>query len=132
MNTKQRLLTCVSLLLVSLAGCGATNAKFNPTVESARDAVDIALQAWKEGKPCKAIEEYDPPIQPIESRWQQGRKLLEFEIVDELDIEHSKQFKVKVKLEGALAPEETTYVVLGKEPLYVYWITDFEQSAKTM
>jgi hypothetical protein len=132
MNTNRCLLICGALLLGFLAGCGATNAKFNPPVESARDAVDIALQAWKEGKPCKAIEDYDPIVQPIESRWQQGRKLLDFEIIDELDVEHSKQFKVKVKLEGGLAPEETTYVVLGKEPLYVYWITDFEQSSKTM
>lgn len=133
MQVRSYPLMCVLGLILSLTGCyGGGHEKFIPSVQSARDALETALQAWKEGQPYKEIDSFEPKIQPVESRWQQGKKLIDFEIVEELEKESSKQFRVKLTLEGDKAPEETTYVVLGKDPLYVYWLTDYEQSSKTM
>ena len=124
---------CVLLFGLSVAGCGpTTHAKFVPSIATAREALEEALKAWKDGKPCKAIEGAEPVVQPVESRWQQGLKLAEFEILKELEGDSPKRFLVKVKLEGSPAAEEATYVVLGKDPLYVYFLADYEQSSKTM
>lgn len=133
MRARSYPLLCLMSLILSLMGCGGSgHEKFIPSVQSAREALDEALRAWKEGQPYKAIDSFEPAIQPVESRWQQGKKLVEYEIVKELEVEGPKQFQVKLKLEGDQAPAETTYVVLGKDPLYVYWLTDYEQSSKTM
>ncbi len=125
----------ISLLLLglTLASCSkTTHDKFVPSIDSARDALELALEAWRDGQPPKAIDVAEVLVQPIESRWQQGKKLLEFEILKELDVEGPKQFLVRIKLAGSAAPEEATYIVLGKDPLYVYYLTDYEQSSKTM
>ena len=129
-----RICSVISLLLVlSLMGCGrGGHEKFIPSIESAREALQETLLAWKSGQPYKEIDIFDPKIQPVESRWQQGKQLLDFEIVEELEKTGTKQFRVKLTFADAKAPEETTYIVLGKDPLYVYWITDYEQSSKTM
>lgn len=124
---------CLLFFSLFVTGCtGGGHARFIPSVESAREAVEMTLQAWKEGQPFQAISDFEPAIQPVDSRWQQGRKLLEFEILKELEVDGTKQIQVRIKLEGKSAAEETTYVVLGQDPLYVYWLTDYEQSSKTM
>jgi hypothetical protein len=122
-----------TLTMGFLSGCsnGGT-AQFIPHVESAEEALDIALQAWKSGKPLKPIEDVDPVVQPVESRWQTGQKLLSYEILKEIPSEDSKQFQVRLKLAGRLAPEETIFVVLGKDPLYVYWKPDLDKSSQSM
>ena len=120
-------------LLLILSGCsGGGNARFIPPVESARDALTEALQAWKEGRTCQAISDVQPTVQPVDSRWQQGQKLVEFEILHELDKEGPKQFQVRIRLDGNAVPQETTYIVVGQDPLFVYWLTDYEQGSKTM
>jgi hypothetical protein len=119
--------------VLSLSGCsGGGHERFVPPIESAEEALETVLRAWKEGQPYKAIDDVEPTVQPVESRWQHGQKLQDYEILKQLDVKDSKQFQVRIKLEGAAAAEETTYVVLGKDPLYVYWITDYEQSSNTM
>lgn len=123
---------CVLATGMLLSGCSQGTARFVPTVDSAREAVEMTLEAWKKGEPLKLIDEFEPGIQPVDSRWQQGRKLLDYEILDEHEVEGAKQIKVRLTLDKGLAPEETSYVVIGQNPLYVYWLTDYEQSSKTM
>lgn len=133
MRVRSRSIVSVLLLGLLLSGCSNKGtARFVPSVESAREAVEMSLEAWKKGDAPKAIDVFEPHIQPVDSRWQQGRKLLEFEILEEVDIDGATQVKVRLKLDGGLAPEETAYVVIGQDPLYVYWLTDYEQSSKTM
>lgn len=123
----------ITLSVGCLAGCsnGGT-AQFIPHVDSAEEALDIALQSWKSGKPLGPIDSVDPVVQPVESRWQTGQKLLSYEILKEIPSDNSKQFQVRLKLAGGLAPEETIFVILGKDPLYVYWKPDLDKSSQSM
>lgn len=123
---------CALAVGLLLSGCSRGTERFVPTVDSAREAVEMVLEAWKKGETPKLIDEFEPGVQPVDSRWQQGRKLLDYEILDEREVDGAKQIKVRLTLEKGLAPEETSYVVIGHDPLYVYWLTDYEQSSKTM
>jgi hypothetical protein len=117
----------------SISGCSnGGNKQFIPPIESARDAVETMLDTWKAGKRIGTIESVEPAVEPVESRWQSGQKLLSYEILKELTADGPAQFQVRLKLAGQAQPEETIYIVLGKEPLYVYWKTDFDKSSQSM
>ncbi|MGH7135958.1 MAG: hypothetical protein ACREHD_09475, partial [Pirellulales bacterium] len=56
-----------------------------------------------------------------DKQWSNGKKLTAYEIVGPTTGEdQNRRFTVKLSLAGAAAPEETTYVVVGKDPLWVF------------
>ncbi|MDB5388591.1 MAG: hypothetical protein JWM11_4237 [Planctomycetaceae bacterium] len=121
------------LIFCTIAGCSNDGkAKFIPPVESARDAIDTMLNAWKSGKAIGPIESVEPAVQPVESRWQTGQKLLNYEILDEIPSDGPTQFRVRLTFAGKPKPEESIYTVLGKDPLYVYWKDDLDKSSQSM
>lgn len=123
----------VLMALCGLPGCSnGGKARFIPPAESAHDAVEAMLSTWKSGKTIGPIESVEPAIHPVESRWQTGKKLLDFEILKEVPADGPTQFQVRLKFVGNSTPEESIYVVLGKDPLYVYWKEDLDKSAQSM
>ena len=126
-----RLLTvvCLSVLPVLFTGCGRSNSEFHPPIESAREALEAALESWRNGEPVGTITSTDPSIDLFDARRQSGERLSSFEILEELpDSEGPKQFLVKLKLDGKDS-EETRYIVLGKDPLLVFREADYHQPA---
>ncbi|HVW02956.1 MAG TPA: hypothetical protein VHB77_21530 [Planctomycetaceae bacterium] len=126
-----RLLTlvCLSLLAALFSGCGRSNSEFHPAIESAREALDTALESWRNGAPVGTITSTEPSIDLFDARRQLGERLSSFEVLEELPDEGPKQFLVRLKLEGAKGPEETKYIVLGKDPLLVFREEDYHQPA---
>jgi hypothetical protein len=115
-----------------LAGCGNRNSieSYTPPEISARDALEKALTAWQNGqeKPGVVVGS-NPEIRIADERWQMGAKLKSFEIGDSLEDEEDVKFPVKLTLEGAAAPEEEVYVVVGKNPLWVWTKAEYERSS---
>src|SRR5688572_7920063 len=97
----------VSGFLALVSGCGsATNtASYVPSEQSGRDALTAALNAWKAGQKPERIEGATPAIQPMDFQWTEGKKLRDFEVLEELAGEGPRQFRVKLTLEGAAAQE---------------------------
>jgi hypothetical protein len=108
-------------LFASLAGCSgqSTVESFHPAQDRAREALETALTAWQNGqeKPGR-IETAEPAVQVTDAAWDAGSKLKSFEISD-LPGDSPRKFSVKLSLEGAATPQEITYVVVGKDPLWV-------------
>jgi hypothetical protein len=103
-------------------GCGKkTDVKdYIPPQEAARQALSTALDAWKAGKTPDQIGASQPAIQAQDVQWTGGKKLTAYEIVGPTTGEDQNQrFTVKLTLDGG-APQETTYVVLGKDPVWVF------------
>jgi hypothetical protein len=123
------LAACLLIVPTLLCGCGRSNSEFHPRIESAREALEAALEAWRNGEPHQTITSTEPSIDLFDARRQSGERLSSFEILEELPDEGPKQFLVKLKLEGATAPEETKYIVLGKDPLLVFREEDYHQPA---
>jgi hypothetical protein len=118
-------------LFALLSGCGgkATVESFHPKEDLARGALNTALTAWKNGleKPG-VVDSEDPAVQLVDPAWAAGSKLTSYEVVAELPGKAPPAFTVKLTLEGAATPEETTYFVVGKDPLQVMRESEFNRA----
>ncbi|MBS0263795.1 MAG: hypothetical protein JSS02_17785 [Planctomycetes bacterium] len=125
----QRLL---ALALWICVGCGPQNTveSYTPPELSAREALERALTAWKNGQEKPGIVSgSNPEIRVADQRWQQGVKLKDFEIGAALEEEDDVKFPVKLTLDNATAPEEETYIVVGKNPLWVWTAAEYERNS---
>ncbi|HVX11119.1 MAG TPA: hypothetical protein VHC22_08065 [Pirellulales bacterium] len=102
-------------------GCQKADVKdFVPPDEAAKQALTSALDAWKGGKTPDQIGATNPAVTAQDNAWKDGKKLTAYEIVGPATgDDQNRRFTVKLTLEGAAAPQETTYVVFGKDPVWV-------------
>lgn len=116
----------VSLVVLMLLGCGG-NARYVPAKTTAREALQTALSTWQSGTAHGPITSSKPVINVFDARWQAGKKLTSFEIVEEMTGKDHPHFKVRLQLDGQ--PEETaTYLVVGIDPLLVFRDADYERA----
>ena len=124
-------LTCAVPLCVP--GCGGTTEKsFIPDQMLAEDCLKAALEAWKAGKKHGEVESANPVIQVVDSKWRSGAKLQGYEILEELPSDGPKKFRVRLTLEKPPAPEETNYLVVVKDPMWVYLEKDYLTASTSM
>ncbi len=91
----------------------------------------MALQTWQSGVAYGPIKESKPVINVFDARWQAGKKLESYEILEEVKDTRQPEFKVRLKLAGT--PEETaTYLVIGIDPIQVFRDVEYNQSSQTM
>ena len=114
-------------------GCGskATVESFHPEDMTAKEALEKALTAWKNGQeqPGLIAGTSKPEIRVADEHWLQGAKLKSFEIGEPLDEDGPARFPVKLTFEGASAPAEETYMIVGKDPLWVMSKAESDRSA---
>ena len=130
MNCKHAfLLVLVSTALV-MSGCHKTDVKdYIPPDEPARKALTAALDAWREGKALDQIGASNPKVEAQDIQWRDGKKLAAYEIVGPTTgDDQNTRFKVKLTIAGA-APQETTYVVVGKDPIWVFSEESYKRAA---
>lgn len=116
----------------SIVGCGgAVDVKsYVPAGELARKSLETALDAWKAGKALDAIGAANPAISAQDTLWQQGKKLQQYEIVGpEQGDDQNLRFRVRLTLVGEPAPKEIVYVVLGKDPIWVFSEEDYAKTS---
>ena len=117
----------VAATLVSVvASCGGPSPI--PPAEVARKALETSLTAWRDGKTPADTTKADPPVQVMDSEWTNGRKLASFEIVKEQPSDSDKRFVVKLKYLNPAAVTETTYIVLGTQPVAVFREEDYTRT----
>jgi len=120
-------------ILLLLVSCGQPAVQqYVPAVSVARSAVQVALEAWKSGK-LEAEAGSIPggaKLQVLDRDWRSGKKLSSFEIVRELPGAPSgpRQFRAKLTYDGEKAPVETTYHVVGIDPLLVFRDEDYRKT----
>jgi hypothetical protein len=70
-------------LLLSLAtGCGVSSPSSVDSSE-ARQSLDRALSAWREGKTVDSLKTLDPPLEAADHQWQSGLHLVKYEVQDD-------------------------------------------------
>jgi hypothetical protein len=118
-----------ALLIGVTSGCGGgSSAAFTPSTTSARDALDSALAGWKKGDKPDALAKASPAVVVVDSDWQAGNKLDSYEILDEVQSEQERTFKVALTPAKTKKRIEVNYIVLGKDPLWVYREADYASS----
>ncbi len=122
-------LALCSLLLVC-AGCSSRSyTKYIPSDDKARQALEASLNAWQDGKKPGPIEGAPQPVQAVDSRWQAGQVLKSYEIIGEEASEGPRVFSVRLTLGKPAVQQTVRYIVLGKEPLWVYREDDYKAPA---
>jgi hypothetical protein len=120
----RRRLTLVLLALAATSGCGGGAASL-PSGSEARNALQTALDAWKDGKPASALVEGKPPVQAVDHDWVAGKGLDAYVIGDEQSGDGNKTFTVSITLKGSSAPSDVRYMIFGRDPIRVYRDDDF-------
>jgi hypothetical protein len=124
-------LRVVTLLLTLLlcAGCGSGDVQsYSPSTDRARLAIEAALDAWKRGEPPGPITGGSTAIEVADSNRPAGRKLAGYEITAESPGEGAaKHFSVRLQLENPTQVQETQYVVVGRDPIWVFGHADYAQ-----
>jgi hypothetical protein len=119
------------VFLCVCAGCtGRGTAKYIPSEDKARQALEAALNAWRDGKKPGSVAGAPMPVQVVDSEWQSGKKLQSYEIVGEEPNEGPRLFSVRLTLQQPSGQQATTrYYVVGKDPLWVYREADYKAPA---
>lgn len=107
---------------LAAGGCRGPDVKdYIPPQEAARQALAAALDAWKEGKTPETIGASDPKIEVQDKQWRAGKKLTAYEIIGPTKgPDPNARFEVRLTLAGVAVPQQTVYIVVGKDPLWVF------------
>ncbi len=125
-----RTVAVVAYGLVLLLGAGCSNRgydRFVPAETTARQALETALTAWKNGQRPGRIETGPPAIDMVDTKWKAGQKLGKYEILKEEPGVGPRWFSVRLTLQSPAGEQVVRYVVLGKDPLWVYREEDFKR-----
>ncbi len=123
---RRRFASAGAALALGFAGCPGGGSTPIPSDQAARSAVEAALAAWKAGKPPGPIEGTTPPVQAVDTSWQNGQKLAAFEVVGPVAGASEKRYAVRLTPAGPDAKiQDAEYVVLGTDPLFVYRDADY-------
>jgi hypothetical protein len=118
-------------LLALLAGCGGRDrypsSDFTPPAETARQSLEAALNAWKEGRAPGMVEGTTPAVQVVDSQWRGGQKLDGFEVVGEDEADGTRQYSVRLSLKAPAAAKEVRYHVIGRDPVMIYRDEDYQR-----
>lgn len=91
-----------------------------PSEPAARQALDAALAAWKNGEGPGTLADRSPKIQVTDSHRTPGQKLLGYEILGEVAADGPRGFVVRLKLDNPPEEAKVRYCVVGIDPLYVF------------
>jgi hypothetical protein len=116
------------LLIALLPGCGLSHKDYIPTKEKARKTLETALTAWQSGQPPGKIGSASPSVQVVDSGWKAGQKLSEFTILEEEPGDGPRWFSVRLRLENLKGELVVRYVVLGRDPIWVYREEDYKRA----
>jgi hypothetical protein len=127
------LLAGLGLLVLGGAGCTSSNTgRYIPSGATARQSLEAALKAWQQGQPPGRIDAVSPPVQAVDCKWQAGQKLDGFEILQEEPGDGPRWFSVRLKLRQPSGEQVVRYVVVGRDPVWIYREDDYKRQSTVM
>jgi len=106
-------------LVLGLEGCAKETPSYPLDQELARASVQKAMQAWVDGK---SPQDLKPEIIVGDRSWEQGEKLLSFEILKDEETSDGSNLHIRVVQKFESSESTTTYIT-GTSPV----ITIFPQ-----
>ncbi len=70
-----------------------------------------------------------PGVQFVDQRRKPNQRLMSFLVLGQTDIENARQFTVRLNLEGEDLPQLVKYNILGRDPVWVFRLDDYEMFA---
>lgn len=124
----------LTTLVVSIVGCergtGNTGTPgFMPGWPEARRALESSLSAWRDAPSPLPDSFAIPSVQFVDKQRRPDQRLLSFQILAETDIDNARQFTVRLNLDGEESPQLVKYNVVGRDPVWVFRLDDYEMFA---
>jgi len=129
-----RILACGLLLTAGVTGCDGGNGEgttpgYLPGWAEARQALEAALAAWRDA-PSPLPASFDSPaVKFVDKQRRPGQRLVSFEVLGRSEVENARQFTVRLRLEDESAPRLVRYNILGRNPVWVFRLEDYEAIA---
>jgi hypothetical protein len=125
---------CCAALITSIAACErgdgeAATPAFVPSWAEARQGLESALSTWRDAlSPSRALLDIRG-VQFVDKQRKPDQRLLSFQILGQADSESARQFTVRLNLEGDESPQLVKYNVLGRQPVWIFRLEDYEMFA---
>ena len=110
-------------------GCGNRTGgteRFVPPAATAREALSTALKSWQNGHAPGTIPATSPSIQLVDAHRRPGQRLASCEILGEVAGNGPRTFAVKVKFENPQEESRLRFVVVGRDPIWIFRAEDYE------
>lgn len=102
------------LIVTLISGCSSHQAAVHPLDEAlARESVQIAMQAWADGR---SPEDLRPEIVVGDTAWEQGQPLVSFQILPEAETTDGSNLHIRVRRQLNSSESTVTYIV-GTTPV---------------
>jgi hypothetical protein len=129
-HTRLSLILAASAFIApaAISGCGSSSQAYTPASSAtARESLDAALAAWQNGAKPEGISAGPTAVTAVDFQWRDGQPLERYEVLEELPAEgdHDKRFSARLKLKTAKAEQKVTYVLIGRDPVWVYRDEDY-------
>lgn len=119
------------IVLAMCAGCAKTDDPSLPlpvpALEPSRNALKVALDAWKSGRRIAGPPIGANPAVGVVDTLQAERPLRDYKILGAMGtLAEAQPFAVELHLDNPPEQVTTRYMVLGKDPLWVFRQEDYE------
>jgi hypothetical protein len=124
-------LSARAIIAVAALGCSPWSDEpavptYMPAWGEARSALESALSAWRDATPPLPDSFDSPSVKFVDRHRRPNQRLLAYEILGQTDIENARQFTVRLTLDGEEAPQLVRYNALGRAPVWVFRLEDYE------
>jgi hypothetical protein len=115
---------CLAVLAtLLLPGCSSSSSAHAVDAPQARDALKIALDAWKSGENMQGLAVAATPMVVQDLDWAAGAKLKDYEIVGDGQPEDANlRIQVKLTTEGGQPPQKAAQAKAGEKKVW-YLVT---------
>jgi hypothetical protein len=99
-----------------------------PGWDEARQSLESALTAWRDVPAAAPLPESfnTQAVKFIDKRRKPNQRLRAFEILSQTEVENARQFTVRLNIEGEEAPQLVKYNIVGRLPVWVFRLEDYE------
>lgn len=115
------------MTLGTLAGCGGTTAPL-PSTQAARAAVEMGLNAWKDGRPSASLAEAKPGVDFVDFQWKEGKALSDYAILSDATGQGTQTVTVALSLKGEPPARQVQYMVFGSDPVHILRDEDYARA----
>lgn len=118
----------LGLIAACAAGCSShpESPRYLPGWPESRAALVAALTDWRENPPPYAPSRELRGIVFADKQRKPDDRLRSFAVLGETEVENARQFTVRLEIQGDEAPRLVRYNVLGREPIWVFRLEDYE------
>jgi hypothetical protein len=116
--------SCAVLVFATAIGCGGGTPKTLPVdATKAREALNTALDAWKQGQTPDSLQKLTPPVNVLDADWVNGAKLTAYTVTSEGVVADNKlSIPVALTLQdsrGAKVEKSVIYIVATSPSLSI-------------